>query len=207
MQPLNPLNADPAYVSSQLLCTSDSHPIRVDFLPTLVLPYPGKLGLTIAPGKCHPGMQFNWARELNKDLERLRQHYQTDLLVSLIEADEMVVLQIPNLLVAVETYGMRSRWFPIQDFGTPTSMSGLVDLVNEILAAITAGDTVVLHCRGGLGRSGLVAAACLVTQGYACDRAFALVRAARPGSVETLAQETYVKQFQQVWAQRDRSLE
>lgn len=200
-------NPDADLVSPQLLCTSETHPIRVDFLPPGVLPQPGKLGLTIAPGKYHPGMQFNWARDLEPDLARLRQHYQTDLLVSLIEAEEMTTLQIPNLLAAVAATGMRSRWFPIPDFGTPASLPGLICLVEEILAALGLGQTVVLHCRGGLGRSGLVAAACLVSQGYTCDRAFALVRAARPGSVETLAQEAYVQQFQTAWANRDRALQ
>jgi protein-tyrosine phosphatase len=182
--------------------TSETHPIRVDFLPDTAMQLPGKLGMTIAPGKQHRGMLFDWHRNLHADLIRLKDHYNTDLLVSLIEKPEMHHLRVPNLLTAVQAQDMQSLWFPIQDFGTPTSMQGLNALVQDILSTVQGGKTVVVHCRGGLGRSGLVVASCLVTRGYSPDDAFALVRATRPGSVETVAQEAYVHEFAARWSHR-----
>ena len=55
------------------------------------------------------------------------------------------------------------------------------------------GSTVVLHCREGRGRSGLIAAACLVAQGQRWERALSVVRQARPGAVETPAQEAFLR--------------
>jgi protein-tyrosine phosphatase len=179
--------------------TSDTHPLLVDFLLPNTIKLPGRIGMTIAPGKQHNGMYVPWQRDLEKDLIRLRKHYGTDLLVSLIEAQELEQLQIPDLFERIQLHEMQSRWFPIQDFGTPTSISGLIELVKLILAAVKHGETVVIHCKGGLGRSGLVVAACLVALGYSPEEAFAQIRQARPGSVETAEQEAYVYEFQQAW--------
>ncbi len=181
------------------LCTSENYPIHVDFLPEQVVRLSGLLGMTIAPGKCNQGMRFHWCRNLAQDLARLRHDYGTHLLITLLEDEEMTYLQIGDLLQAVPAYGMKSRWFPIPDFGTPASMTGLITLVQEILAALEGGRTTVVHCRAGLGRTGLVVASSLVALGYSPEDAFAQVRMARPGSVETLEQEAYVHQFAATW--------
>ena len=43
----------------------------------------------------------------------------------------------------------------------------------------------VVHCRGGLGRSGLVAASVLVALGHPSGEAIRIVRVAREGALET----------------------
>lgn len=194
---------DPVIPMSTLpIVTSDKHPIRVDFLPHDVLPLPGRLGMTFAPGKCIIGSHAHWQRNLSQDLSRLKQHYQVDQLITLLEEPELHPLQIPDLFAQVQQHGMRSRWFPIPDFGTPASIQGFIQLIEEILANLTKTQTVVVHCRAGLGRSGLVAASCLVAIGYTPIEAFQQVRQARLGSVETAEQENYVVHFSQVWLNR-----
>jgi len=54
------------------------------------------------------------------------------------------------------------------------------------------GQSIVVHCRGGLGRTGMVAARLLVELGEKPVTALQRVRAARPGAVETVEQEEYV---------------
>jgi len=68
-------------------------------------------------------------------------------------------------------------------------------LIERILVAARAGQTVVIHCRGGLGRSGTVAAACLVALGHQPADAIELVRSARPGAVESTSQERWVHSY------------
>jgi len=51
---------------------------------------------------------------------------------------------------------------------------------------------VMVHCRGGFGRTGTVAARLLVERGLDPAAAMALVRHTRPGSIETSEQELYV---------------
>ena len=49
-----------------------------------------------------------------------------------------------------------------------------------------------MHCRGGLGRTGIVAASLLIGFGIGPRDAIVAVRKARPGAIETLQQERYV---------------
>ena len=74
--------------------TSESHPIRVDFLPPEALKQPGRLGITFAPGKKVEG---RWERDLEIDLRRLKEEYHAEVLVSLIERSEYSDLRIPDL--------------------------------------------------------------------------------------------------------------
>lgn len=55
--------------------------------------------------------------------------------------------------------------------------------------------SVVIHCWGGLGRTGTMLACWLVSQGRSAEDAIATVRAKRPGSIETEEQEDFIKNF------------
>ena len=83
---------------------------------------------------------------------------------------------------------------PVADFHTPTQ-DQLEQGVAAIGAALGGGKRVAVHCGAGLGRSGTLIAAYLVSQGSTPDDAVAQVRAARPGSIETDEQEAAVHQF------------
>jgi hypothetical protein len=182
-----------------MIHTSDSDPIRVDFVPGEAHGLPGRLGLTFAPGKCGKGVYAVWDRDLAKDLARLRDAYGARVLVTLIEEFEMNAASIPNLRAAVKRAGMTSLWFPIPDVSTPGSPEDPVPLVREIHARMAAGDTVVLHCMGGLGRAGTIAACVLAARGVEPPRAVEIVRAARPGALETASQVAFVARFEAAW--------
>jgi protein-tyrosine phosphatase len=164
------------------LRTSETSPLYVDFLPAEAHGLAGRIGLTMAPGKRdHFGL---WDRELELDLERLRDHYRASLLVTLVEEHELRLLRIPTLLARARAHGLDSEWFPFEDGDVPSDAPGLTALTGRILETVRAGRTVVIHCRGGLGRSGLVAAACLIALGHAPPDAIRIVRAARTGAIE-----------------------
>ena len=59
--------------------------------------------------------------------------------------------------------------------------------------ALRDGGRVLLHCRAGLGRTGMIAARLLVELGTPPDAAIVSVRAARTGAIETRAQERHVR--------------
>lgn len=84
-------------------------------------------------------------------------------------------------------YGIAEVHLPVRDFTAPTPEQ-LARGVAEIEAAIRAGKTVVVHCGGGLGRTGTLLACYLVSQGLTTVDAVARVRRLRPGSIETRQQ-------------------
>ena len=179
-----------------LVRTSITDPIRVDFLPHAP-GAAGRIGLTLAPGKKDPGRQ--WDRELVEDVRRLRETYGTSLIVSLIEEHEIKLLGVESLPSEAHRVDVRVRWLPIADASVPERAEDVVALVRVILASVQAGDTVVIHCRGGLGRSGLVAACCLVAQGTDAAAAMRIVRQSRPGAIENRSKESFVVRFATIW--------
>jgi protein-tyrosine phosphatase len=182
-----------------MIRTSGSDPIRVDFIPQGAHGLPGRLGLTFAPGKCGKSVYAIWDRDLAQDLARLRDAYGTKVLVSLIEEFEMKAASIPNLRAAVKRAGMTSLWFPIADVSTPHAPEDPIPLVREIHTRLAARETVVVHCMGGLGRAGTIAACVLAARGLEPGRAVEVVRAARPGALETAAQVAFVGRFAAAW--------
>jgi atypical dual specificity phosphatase len=84
-------------------------------------------------------------------------------------------------------YDIVETHIPIPDFTAPTPPQ-LASALDAIHSAVKAGDRVALHCGGGLGRSGTVAACYLVDLGQDWLTAVAMIRAARPGAIETRAQ-------------------
>lgn len=63
--------------------------------------------------------------------------------------------------------------------------------------ALMQGGKVLVHCRGGLGRAGTVAACLLVESGVAPSEAIRKVRTARSGAIETREQQRYVMAYRQ----------
>ncbi len=170
-------------------------PIHVDFLPPGSHGLPGRLGLTSAPGVWHPGLDPASDLLVRDDLLHLRDHHGARVLVTLLEEFEMKKLGISRLLPTARRLRLRSLWFPVPDVTAPEDVDGTVRLVDAIVGALSAGETVVVHCRGGLGRSGTIAACCLVACGRGAGEAIAIVRAARPGAVEVPDQERFVERF------------
>lgn len=176
--------------------TSATDPIRVDFLPAGACSGRGRIGLTLAPGK-KDGV---WDRNLENDLERLRKSFGASVLVSLLSDAELADLGIANLAWVAHTRGMRTWQLPVVDGGVPDQPNQIVHLVQGTLAVLDAGDNVVVHCRGGLGRSGLFVACCLVAAGHEPEAAIREVRDTRAGAVETLVQERFIEQFARAWS-------
>ena len=173
--------------------TSETHPLYVDFIPLENWNITGRIGLTFTPGKCHPSIKGNWKRDLEKDIERLKNYWYTDFLVSLIEEHEFHYLQIPTLLDSVKEKGIEVIWFPIQDQSIPALMTDFHKVVAKINDLVKSGRTVVVHCMGGLGRTGLVVAGCLVSLlNISPEEAVILTRKVREGAIQTSEQKEYI---------------
>jgi protein-tyrosine phosphatase len=73
-------------------------------------------------------------------------------------------------MVEARTQGVAFLSFPIPDRQVPLPESSLSKALEELEGELEAGRNVVLHCRQGIGRTGLVAACLLLTKGLAPRR-------------------------------------
>lgn len=83
---------------------------------------------------------------------------------------------------------------PIGDFRIPTPEQAK-RLSKMIMNDVIGGKSILIHCMGGLGRSGTIAACALVHYGLKPDEAINLVRTVRPGTLETDQQVAFVMGF------------
>ena len=173
--------------------TSDSHPLQIAFVET---PGNGRIGMTFCPGKHDPtAMTGPWDRDMHTDIAAIV-HWGAVALVTLMESYELDLLGVSGLGDAVLAQGLDWYHPPIQDVSVPTAAfeEQWTDVGETLRTRLLEGQSIVVHCRGGLGRTGLVAARLLIELGEKPVVALQRVRAARPGAVETVEQERYVLQ-------------
>jgi protein-tyrosine phosphatase len=178
-----------------VLRTSQTHPLRIATL--LVGDNGGAVGVTFAPGKRQAiAMTGAWSRDLMLDLETIKQWGASDL-ITLLEPHELEELEITQLPKQTSDSGIRWHGLPITDGATPDArfLGPWIKLVPTLVNNLRAGQKILVHCKGGLGRAGTVACLLLMASDAATDAddAMAKVRAVRPGAVETQAQEDFLR--------------
>jgi ADP-ribosylglycohydrolase/protein-tyrosine phosphatase len=176
--------------------TSDTDPIRVDWIPSQHTP--GKVGITIAPGKHSTSLHSGgrWERDLDKDLAALATTWNCDVLVCLLEEHDLRRLKIPNLVERARARGLEVISFPTRDVSVPAEAGPVHELVMTLRERTREGKNVVLHCEGGLGRSGVIAGCYLATLGMgAHDILDALVKTRGSKCPETEEQRRFIRDF------------
>lgn len=123
--------------------------------------------------------------------------YRPAVVVSMTEAAEMAAKGAADLGPQLAAAGIRHACFPIRDYGAPALDDPRWPVIAPSMhALLDRGGTLLLHCLGGLGRSGMVAMRLLVERGMNAEDALHHVRAARPGAVETEAQAAWASNGQ-----------
>ena len=109
--------------------------------------------------------------------------------VSLLEPAEAVALGLAQEAELVTSQSMKFISFAIPDMGLPACSEDFVRLAQNLFTRIDAGTNTLVHCRGGIGRSGLLAAAVLIRGGKDVRAAFAQVSLMRGRQVPETAQQ------------------
>ena len=145
----------------------------------------GQLIFTPCPGTKGVG--------LTESLAQLRQAG-ADAVVSMTPSDELAKLEVAALPEAVAEAGM--RWFhcPVEDDAAPGPAFEQAWAANRdaVMALVSRQGGLAIHCRGGSGRTGFMAALILREMGMDGARADALIKGLRPNALTLPAHTDYL---------------
>jgi len=88
-----------------------------------------------------------------------------DVVVSLLTRDELDELGLVAEADLSRTQGLKFCEFPIPDLGVPKSSATTRELLDNLRSDLDVGKQIAIHCRQGIGRSGLIAAGVLIVSG------------------------------------------
>ena len=109
-------------------------------------------------------------------------------------------------IVTIREVPLPSRWIDgtdidylhlmVEDYGVP-NMEVLDEAVNYIDKKIQSGKPVLVHCAAGKGRTGALLAAYMIKkENLTAEQAIEKVRVMRPGSVQSVTQETALSMYE-----------
>ncbi|GAA4503523.1 tyrosine-protein phosphatase [Pseudaeromonas paramecii] len=148
--------------------SSSSHPLF-----ELPLAQGGALGLMPCPG--------TQSLALVAALQQVKA-WGAQAVLTLMEPDELVQHGVGELGHQVQALGLTWFHLPIEDDHAPEAAfaTAWAQQGPAILALLQGGGKLALHCRGGTGRTGLIAARLLLALGWPEAEAVAAVKALRP---------------------------
>jgi protein-tyrosine phosphatase len=154
-------------------------------------PWPGKLALAARP------RGGDW---LDDEMAKWRGGG-VNAVVSLLTSEEEQDLDLVREEAAVKAQGMKFVSFPILDRQVPNSETEMTAILERIDAQLLAGRNVVVHCRQGIGRTGLVGACLLVTKGVNPEEALNSLSVARGNPLpETAEQRRWIDHYAAILA-------
>jgi ADP-ribosyl-[dinitrogen reductase] hydrolase len=152
----------------------------------------GMIGITSCPGMREEYIFDLYSESLIDDLQALRA-WGASVVVTLLEESELHTLGVRDLGRNVVALNMIWLHLPVHNMGLPDER---FDEKWRVIAPclcnlLQEGKRIVIHCKEGLGRAGLVSVRLLIELGLPVDEAIKIVRKARPGSLHLYSHEQY----------------
>ena len=159
----------------------------------------GKIFLTCFPGRNRGKISFKediFLEELN-----IFSSQNSSTIVTLVEDKEIEKLcDKKNFVLTIYSKNLKWMHMPIEDLKAPDRQFNekwqtiKVLLKNDLIE----GKNIVVHCMGGKGRSGTIAAILLIEFGEDNKKAIEVVRKKRTGAIETKEQEEFILNYNSI---------
>jgi len=137
--------------------------------------------LAVSPHPAHSGDAAMMIREFATG--------EVQQVISLLEQAEAIELGLEKEAALVNEQSMEFLSFPIPDLGLPESVIDFAGLSYKLFHQVESGINTLIHCRAGIGRSGLLAASILLHGGRSVQQAFAQVSQMRGRQVPETEQQ------------------
>ena len=137
---------------------------------------------------------------LSDDVRSLKDN-DLNVIVSLLTKEESEELGLIEERQFCERPGLQFLQFPIVDVSVPASRMATLELVNKLDELLSEARNVGIHCRQGVGRSGMIAACLLMMRGLSPEAALDTVSTARGVIVpQTSEQREWLIEFAREFA-------
>lgn len=167
-----------------------SLPLMID---TVKIPsLPGLIGISSCPGMSTFSTLDLYDDRIDADLQNIK-NWGASVIVTLLEIRELAMLGIADLPGKALALNLLWLHLPIRNMGLPDSLfeESWKWAGPRLLELLREGQRVLIHCKEGIGRSGIVAARLLIESGVDPASAVKIVRKARPGSLMLDSHEEY----------------
>ena len=161
---------------------SSSHPIW--FVP--VSQSDARIGLTPCPG--------TKSESLADSLTTLRK-WGASAILTLMPTEELKENGVADLSVEVEKAGMQWFHLPIMDDEGPQEafFSAWEKHGKDVHQLLNNGQSIAIHCKGGSGRTGLMAGQIMLERGMLLKEVVELIQAQRPNAFTVSEQQEYIR--------------
>ncbi len=153
---------------------------------TINLPTGGKFLLTPCPGTKEASLNESFSTLKNQGAEILI------TMMTQTELEKYSVTSIPDL---AKDYDMQWFHFPVKDDCAPEmdTQNKINDNIETLKSAITDKKTIAMHCKGGQGRTGLIAAILLLEYGLKWNEVKTLIQSVKPRSLTLTPHLDYIE--------------
>ncbi|KAI8910126.1 protein-tyrosine phosphatase-like protein [Gorgonomyces haynaldii] len=171
----------------------------------------GNFALCSCPGKkIRLDGPMNGKASISRSLEQDFNHiasFGVKVVICMLNNSELKYLGVEwkQYVAQCEKHKIQVLRLPLTDGAAPASVLDMESIFLELEKKQLTQETVLCHCRGGIGRAGLVACCFLIRNGYFTDAwdAIDYVRRRRsPKAIETRKQEDFIQKYCE-WIQKN----